>query len=111
MRILLRPQPCILELAAGSFAQVYQHYGLIRLTFVAMKKILLCGLFFMAACNEKNKESENDIDAARNFIKASLERDWPKAQDYMLQDSANMERLDKIEAFYINESREDREGY
>ncbi|HEX6333290.1 MAG TPA: hypothetical protein VFZ78_03625 [Flavisolibacter sp.] len=72
-------------------------------------------LVSLASCgNPENGDtpaSENDLDAARNFIRAALDRKWPEARRYMLQDSANVERLEKIEAFYINEDREERRGY
>lgn len=83
-----------------------------------MKKILIYSLFFIpffTACNNNDTTgtaaSENDVDAARNFIKASLERNWSEAKKYMLQDSANIERLEKIESFYVHENSEDKRGY
>ena len=85
-----------------------------------MSRILLTAVFFFflfSACTneEGNKPevqaSENDLDAARNFIRAALDRNWREAKKYMLADSANVERLEKIETFYEHEDREERRGY
>src|SRR5215208_5343904 len=84
-----------------------------------MKRLLFGFLFlqFFYACNntpQGKKEipaSENDIDAARNFIRASLDRNWDEARKYMLQDSSNLERLNSIEDFYKHEGRDDSRGY
>ncbi|MET0392545.1 MAG: hypothetical protein ABW019_05365 [Chitinophagaceae bacterium] len=60
-----------------------------------MKKSLpLLALFFCAvACNNADKQeagaSENDVDAARNFIQAALKSDFRQARTYMLTDSVN----------------------
>lgn len=54
-------------------------------------------LFLCTACNnaEHNEapESETDIDAARNFLQAALRSKWDVAQQYMLQDSENVSKL------------------
>ena len=67
------------------------------------------------ACNEEEKKeapvSENYVDAARNFIRASLDRKWDEARKFMLQDSANVERMNIIEDSYRDENREERRGY
>lgn len=57
-------------------------------------------LFFAAACTNADKNitsSENDIDAARNFIQSALNSDYAKARLYMLPDSPNLERMNLIE--------------
>lgn len=63
-----------------------------------MKK-LIGGVFFLLflySCsnNDVPGTSESDIDAARNFIRASLDNDFDKARSYMIQDSLNNEYLD-----------------
>lgn len=61
-------------------------------------------LFFAFACgNNDNKDiaGENDIDAARSFIRAALDGDYNKARTFMLQDSINLEDLNK--AIVLNE--------
>lgn len=64
---------------------------LIRLT----PFLLLC----LSACNDagQNIKSENDVDAARNFIQAALNGDYQKARGYMLPDPINEQRMDAIE--------------
>lgn len=59
-------------------------------------------LFLLAGCgqaeNDQTKEesSENDLDAARNFIQASLKGHYEEAKNYMLRDSVNEERMDAV---------------
>jgi hypothetical protein len=67
-----------------------------------MKKILSFALllFALAACNNSDRrsaESENDLDAARNFINAALAGDFRKARTYMLKDSMNEEHIGLVE--------------
>ncbi len=68
-----------------------------------MKKILILSsflFFYAASCkNEDQKEavSENDVDAARNFIQAALVGDYDKAKKFMLQDSINLDRMNMIQ--------------
>jgi hypothetical protein len=83
-----------------------------------MKRILLLaftGLTLLPACNSDEKSSapasENEVDAARNFLRASLDRKWDLARKYMIQDSANLERISSIEESVQRENREDKRGY
>ena len=48
------------------------------------------------ACKDKKitSRSENDLDAARNFIHAALSNDFKKAAQYMVDDSLNRNYLD-----------------
>jgi hypothetical protein len=76
----------------------------------------LAGMLLLGSCNNQDSvskapPSENDLDAARNFIRASLDRDWERAKVYMLRDSSNLERLDRIESFYGNEDKLERRNY
>jgi hypothetical protein len=61
-------------------------------------------LFLLMACNNSDKESEtksdNDMDAARNFLDAALKGDYKNASTYMLQDSANKEWLNVAQRGY-----------
>jgi hypothetical protein len=62
-----------------------------------MRSILLAGaLLFLGACSNKKRAatSENDLDAARNFIQAALAGDHKKAGQFMLDDSANQNYLE-----------------
>lgn len=70
-----------------------------------MKKILSAFflLFSLAACNNDNTasgKSENDVDAARNFIRSALDGNFSQARQYMLQDTANLQYLDVAEQNY-----------
>ena len=83
--------------------------------FAGMKKIVYLSsflLFYLGACTsadkESTKESENDVDAARNFIQAALLGDYDLAQSYMLQDSVNTERMNVIKR--INLSKDEKAG-
>lgn len=57
-------------------------------------------LFFALSCGQNDQtdkqSSENDIDAARNFIRAALNSDYDLARNYMLQDSLNNEDLNTV---------------
>ena len=62
-------------------------------------------LFFIAACNNADQQntvlnSENDIDAARNFIQSALEGNYKNARKFLLADSLNMQYLDAFERNY-----------
>ena len=81
----------------------------------SLTRFLFAGfLFFTGACNntEKINQSENDIDAARNFIRASLDGKFDEARKYLLSDSANNQFLDVHERNYKERmSLEDKSGY
>jgi len=60
-------------------------------------------LFLLLACNsdkEAETKSDNDLDAARNFLDAALKGDYKDASIYMLKDSANLEYLNVTERGY-----------
>jgi hypothetical protein len=67
----------------------------------------------LASCNEANKEqtSDNNIDAARNFIRAALDGKFKEARDYMIQDSVNMNYLEIAERSYRKADAATRNGY
>ncbi|GAB4091217.1 hypothetical protein [Flaviaesturariibacter terrae] len=52
-------------------------------------------LLVLGSCaNDKTPAaSDSDVDAARNFLRASLDNDFNKARDYMLTDSVNAQLL------------------
>ena len=74
--------------------------------FAGMKKLIYFSsflLFFVAACNnedKKNEVPEDDINAARYFIKAALEGDFDKARTYIVRDSLNLQDIDVSERLY-----------
>ena len=57
---------------------------------------LSCTLLCLFACSseKKPKASENDLDAARNFIQAALAGDHKKAAQFMVNDSVNQNYLE-----------------
>lgn len=76
--------------------------------------ILFVGLIMLIACKESQKktgESENNIDAARNFIRAALDGKYTEARNYMLSDSVNTNFMDVAERSYQRESQENKDGY
>lgn len=91
----------------------------LNLTFAVMKIFLATGLFLMvlaSACHGKDQKqevtSENDVDAARNFIRSALDGKWTDARRFMLRDSVNTQLLDVFENNYqTHMSREDKRGY
>jgi hypothetical protein len=76
--------------------------------FAAMKSISIFISFFLTlsfACNNSDKEakeskSENDMDAARNFLDAALKGNYKEASNYMLQDSTNLGYITVTERSY-----------
>lgn len=73
-------------------------------------KLLYSFLFlqiFFVACKDAGQNStttsENDIDAARNFIQAALDGNYRKARQYILADSVNDQFISSIERVRLNE--------
>jgi hypothetical protein len=66
--------------------------------------VIFSFLLLLMACNSDKQEakSDNDMDAARNFLDAALRGDYKHASVYMLQDSANQEYLNVSERSYQN---------
>ena len=64
--------------------------------------VIFSFLLLLMACNSDKQEtkSDNDMDAARNFLDAALRGDYKHASVYMLQDSANQEYLNVSERGY-----------
>ena len=48
------------------------------------------------------------MDASRNFIQSALNGDYRKARTYMLEDTANLERMNAVER--VNLSPEEKKG-
>lgn len=89
----------------------------LNLRFAAMKKILIAILFmqFFSACKNNNKEvsgkPENDLDAARTFIRNALDGRFEQAKQLMLHDSTNDQTMDVTERNYQRMPQADRVGY
>ncbi len=82
-----------------------------------MKKynyLFLFLLFFVACTENDNKTSEtseNDADAARNFIRAALDGKFNEARVFMLNDSLNTNYLDVAERSYQRAGQDLKDGY
>jgi hypothetical protein len=83
-----------------------------------MKKFLAVILFlpFFYACNDNESvvvsdEPENDLDAARTFIKDALDGKFEQARQIMLRDSTNDQTMDVIERNHEHMPQSDRVGY
>jgi hypothetical protein len=82
-----------------------------------MKRTFLLFLFLpflVIACKtkeEKAAKSENNIDAARNFIRAALDGKFQEARNYMLTDSVNLNYMDVAERSYAKSDQETKNGY
>ncbi|MEO7924393.1 MAG: hypothetical protein ABIR30_12005 [Chitinophagaceae bacterium] len=71
-------------------------------------------LFLSASCKTKDKQiarSENNIDAARNFIRAALDGKFNEARSYMLNDSINTNYMDVAERSYQRADPAVKNGY
>ena len=83
--------------------------------------MLLTGFLFLqffCACSGGEGEdaggttSENDVDAARNFIRSALDGKYDRARNFMIQDSVNNQYLDLFERNYQRlMDPEDKRGY
>jgi hypothetical protein len=83
--------------------------------FVLMKGLIGSGfaiLIILFSCKNQPATSENDVDAARNFIHSVLNSDFKQAEKYILYDSANREYLNITErSFRQRLSSEERRLY
>jgi len=73
----------------------------------------LCLLLFSAcSSNDSGSTSENDVDAARNFIRAALDGQYKEAKTLIVSDSVNQQYLDAFATNYRERmSGEDKRGY
>jgi hypothetical protein len=73
-------------------------------------------LVLLVSCNDSDRkvssEPENEMDAARNFIRAALDGDYKKAKTLLVNDSLNLQDIEASERLYIERmSKEDKEKY
>lgn len=81
-----------------------------------MKRYRFIFLFlFFSACNSIDKNSpapaENDIDAAREFVRSALDGKFTQARNYLLQDSSNMQYMAVAERNYRKADDDTKNGY
>jgi hypothetical protein len=72
------------KLPGSRFGGTFLSLSIMRITILAI-------VFILVACNSDNayKKAENAQDAGREFIRASLDGNYEKAEYYLLQDSTN----------------------
>ena len=78
-----------------------------------MKRLLIacvCSLLLLS-CGSSYPKAEGPLDAAREFIDASLKGDFDKASFYMLQDEENKAFLDKVKTNYRSRSAPEKAEY
>lgn len=85
---------------------------------MAIAPIIIGGILFLffslPACKNDQKstgKSENDIDAARNFIRAALDGKFDVARTYLLADSINTNWMDVAERSYRKADPDTKNGY
>ena len=98
------------------YAPDFKSISCVSLSFAAMKKILsgFLALSFLCACNNDKTTStqpENDLDAARMFIRDALDGKFENARQLMIRDSINDETMDVTERTYEHMSQANRVGY
>ncbi|HYM92751.1 MAG TPA: hypothetical protein VET23_01315 [Chitinophagaceae bacterium] len=77
------------------------------------KYIFLFLFFIVAGCgnNKEEKKPENDIDAARDFIRAALDGKFDEAKTYLLRDSSNLQYLDAVARNYEKMDADTKDNY
>ena len=84
-----------------------------------MKQLIKISFLFLllSGCNNSDKQAatttpEDDLDAARNFIRSTLDGNYKTARTLILPDSVNTEWLDIYERSYKEKmSTEDKKAY
>jgi hypothetical protein len=80
-----------------------------------MRRIALFVLLFacIMSCRNHDKKAvaENNIDAARNFIRAALDGKFDEAKNYMWPDSINLNYLDVARRSYEKNDQTTRNNY
>ncbi len=72
--------------------------------------LFVCISMLLFSCSSYPK-AEDPLDAAREFIDASLKGDFDKASFYMLQDDENKALLDKVKVNYRSRGASERKEY
>lgn len=81
-------------------------YRLLLLTAFSLIAAVAC-----KSGKDKDKASENNIDAARNFIRAALDGKFDIARTYMVADSVNTNYMDVAERSYQRADKPTKDGY
>ena len=80
--------------------------------YLPLPALLLSLLLIACESNDRKAggDSTTDIDAARDFIRASLDGNFKKARNFMIGDSANEERMNLVERVNQNLSPDEKKG-
>ena len=96
---------------------IHPRLSLLTLSFAAMKKTaisFLCLVFF-CTCNNNDqgssRQAENDLDAARLFIRNALDGKWDEAKQFLVQDSVNVQLLETAENKYNALNKQEQQNY
>lgn len=75
--------------------------------------LFLALLILHSSCNQEPsvKPAENATDAAREFVRAALDGDYPRASGYLLKDSVNLLLFERQKTNYSQMSTEQKEGF
>lgn len=74
-----------------------------------MRSVLICSFLFLqffCACknspdrSDTTQTSENDVDAARNFIRLALDGKYDRAKEMLINDTLNYQFIDQAERYY-----------
>lgn len=74
-----------------------------------MRSVLLYSFLFLqlfCACknspdrSDTTQTSENDVDAARNFIRLALDGKYDRAKEMLINDTLNFQFIDQAERYY-----------
>jgi hypothetical protein len=81
-----------------------------------MKRLLfpLIAIPVLFSCNARDKSNdipENNIDAARLFIRSALDGRFSEARNYMLADSQNVNYMDVVERSYQKMDQPTKDSY
>lgn len=74
--------------------------------------ILFITIMVSVSCNsDKSAKPAGALDTGREFIRASLDGEFKKAEEYILKDSTNVQLFNSYKAFYQNLPEETKNNY
>lgn len=73
--------------------------------------IFLASLLFVSCNSNSDKRPETALDTGRDFIRASLDGDFKKAENLLLKDSQNLQLFDRYKNYYKNLPEEKKQQY
>lgn len=73
--------------------------------------ILSCCLFFISCSSDNNERPSTALDTGREFIRASLDGEFEKAETLIFQDEENKQLFETYKEFYSSLPEKDKEGY